>query len=219
MKKVGIHEIYSKDPINSDEIVWGRKSNAITRRGFIRKAGLSALTTVIGAPIVFADKYPAGLIPAVLANETQPFEIQGKHPEMRILNDRPINMEAPPHLLDDPITPADRLFVRNNGIVPTDINPAQWALTIDGEAAKNAKSYSLQDLKSKFDTQSYQLTIECGGNGRAEFNPPAKGNQWTTGAVGCPRWTGVRLRDVLEDVGITREGQIHWVLWQRHSSE
>ena len=32
--------------------------------------------------------------------------------------------------------------------------------------------------------------------------PPASGNQWSTGAVGCPEWTGVRLRDVLEHAGI-----------------
>jgi sulfite oxidase len=44
--------------------------------------------------------------------------------------------------------------------------------------------------------------LECGGNGRSEFNPPAKGNQWSTGAVGCASWTGVRLADVLNDVGI-----------------
>jgi DMSO/TMAO reductase YedYZ molybdopterin-dependent catalytic subunit len=44
--------------------------------------------------------------------------------------------------------------------------------------------------------------LECGGNGRSEFNPTAKGNQWSTGAVGCASWTGVRLADVLNDVGI-----------------
>ncbi|MBT8446357.1 MAG: sulfite oxidase, partial [Gammaproteobacteria bacterium] len=32
--------------------------------------------------------------------------------------------------------------------------------------------------------------------------PAAPGNQWTTGAVGCAEWTGVRLRDVLEACGI-----------------
>jgi DMSO/TMAO reductase YedYZ molybdopterin-dependent catalytic subunit len=47
-----------------------------------------------------------------------------------------------------------------------------------------------------------QLQIECGGNGRSEFYPPARGNQWTTGAIGCPEWTGVRLRDVLEYCGV-----------------
>ena len=49
------------------------------------------------------------------------------------------------------------------------------------------------------------LTIECGGNGRAFFEPPAKGNQWTYGAVACSRWTGVRLADVLKAAGAKPE--------------
>ncbi len=46
------------------------------------------------------------------------------------------------------------------------------------------------------------LTLECGGNGRGFFNPPARGNQWTYGAVACSEWTGVRLKDVLEKAGV-----------------
>ena len=57
-------------------------------------------------------------------------------------------------------------------------------------------------LKSKFKKYTYQLTLECGGNGRSEFNPPAKGNQWTIGAVSCAKWTGLRLKDLLADVGV-----------------
>ncbi|MEQ8714047.1 MAG: sulfite oxidase, partial [Cyclobacteriaceae bacterium] len=60
-------------------------------------------------------------------------------------------------------------------------------------------------LKSKFEHYTFQLTLECGGNGRSEFNPPAKGNQWTTGAVYSAEWTGVRLRDVLNDVGVKND--------------
>jgi DMSO/TMAO reductase YedYZ molybdopterin-dependent catalytic subunit len=63
-------------------------------------------------------------------------------------------------------------------------------------------NFSLTELKKRFTHHSYQLTLECGGNGRHEFNPPARGNQWTTGAVGCPRWTGVRLADVLRAAGL-----------------
>ena len=77
-----------------------------------------------------------------------------------------------------------------------------WTLTIDGESVKNERSYSIEELRSKFREYSLHLTLECGGNGRSEFSPPAKGNQWTTGAVGCAKWTGVRLKDVLEDAGI-----------------
>ncbi|WP_277487734.1 sulfite oxidase [Catalinimonas alkaloidigena] len=160
------------------------------------------MSTVLGAKIVYADHMPAGLIPAALTENTAPFALEGKHPELVVLNDRPWNVETPPHLLDDPVTAAETLFVRNNGIPPKNIDLSQWTLTIEGESAQKKKVYTLEDLKSKFKNYTYQLTIECGGNGRNEFNPPAKGNQWTTGAVGCPEWTGVKLKDVLKDVGI-----------------
>ena len=35
--------------------------------------------------------------------------------------------------------------------------------------------------------------------------PAASGNQWTTGAIGCPKFTGVRLRDVLNYCGVARD--------------
>lgn len=121
---------------------------------------------------------------------------------MVLLNDKPWNMEARAHLLNDAITPNKYMFIRNNGIVPESIDASNWTLTIDGESVKQEKTYTLSELKSKFKSHTYQLTLECGGNGRSEFDPPAKGNQWTIGAVSCANWTGVRLRDVLEDVGI-----------------
>ena len=124
---------------------------------------------------------------------------------MVVLSDRPWNMEAQAHLLDDPITPNQFMFIRNNGLVPENIDADNWTLTLDGESVLNPKQYSLQELKSNFDIHTYQLTLECGGNGRSEFDPPAKGNQWTVGAVSCANWTGVRLKDVLNDCGIKQD--------------
>lgn len=121
---------------------------------------------------------------------------------LRLLNDRPFNAETPAHLLNDDTTPTEMLFLRNNGHPPTDVDPVQWQLKISGESCVRPQSFSIAELKSKFDHHSYDLQLECGGNGRAEFRPRASGNQWTTGAVGCPRWTGVRLRDVLEYCGV-----------------
>ncbi|MCH5376762.1 MAG: sulfite oxidase, partial [Planctomycetes bacterium] len=77
-----------------------------------------------------------------------------------------------------------------------------WELTFGGESVEQEMTLTVGQLKEMFDHHTYQLQIECGGNGRSEFVPPASGNQWTTGAIGCPEWTGVRLRDVLEHVGI-----------------
>lgn len=202
--KVGLHELYAKDPIEADRVLWGRTSDPETRRGFLRKGALMAIGAALGAPMVYGKHFPAGMIPAGLAHEEAPFQIPGKHPGLIVLNDRPLNAEAPAHLLDDKITPADKFFIRNNGIPPeeSDIEVNAWTLTVEGESVRQQKTYTIQELKDKFEHHTYQLTLECGGNGRSEFSPPAKGNQWSVGAVACAAWTGVRLKDVLEDVGI-----------------
>lgn len=201
--KKGIHELYAEDPERAAEILWGKESPAVTRRGFLTKSALGTLGAVLGANMVFGANFPAKLIPALLADSDDPFELDGKSRELKVLNDKPWNIETPAHLLDDRVTPADKMFVRNNGLLPASFDLESWTLTIEGEAVNQTKSYSLRELKEKFKQYTYQLTIECGGNGRAEFNPPAKGNQWTTGGIGCPSWTGIRLKDLLEDVGIS----------------
>ena len=205
MKKIskGIRELYASDPLQADWLLFGRSSDAMSRRGFL--SGLGAMSAILGAEVVFSHFMPAGLIPAALAEEMGEFSIPGKHPGLTVLNDRPINAETPAYLLDDHITPADRLFVRNNGIPPQSVNPGSWSLLIDGESVKAPVSFTLAELQQRFQHHSYQLTLECGGNGRAEFDPPARGNQWSTGAVGCPLWTGVRLADVLRAVGLKND--------------
>ena len=203
MDEVEISELYKNDPIGADFKLFGRTSDPVSRRGFL--SGFVAMGALLGGEIVFGQYMPAGLIPAAFASTEQPFRIPGKHPGLVVLNDRPLNAETPAYLLDDDVTPTDRLFVRNNGVPPAKPNINTWSLTIDGESAEQSKTYSLEELKTRFETVSYQLTLECGGNGRAEFNPPAKGNQWSVGAVGCPKWTGVRLADVLSDCGIKND--------------
>ena len=198
-KETGIHELFRSDPERADFLVWGRRSDPLTRRGFIK--GLAGFSGIIGAEAVFHHNMPAGLIPAVFADSEEPFVIEGKS-GLRVLNDRPLNAETPAHLLNDDITPVERLFIRNNGFPPENADADAWTLTVDGESARTTKSYNISDLKRRFSGHNLQLTLECGGNGRAEFYPPASGNQWTLGAVGCPQWNGVRLRDVLEDAGI-----------------
>tara|TARA_R110002049_G_scaffold196523_5_gene365614 strand:- start:3340 stop:4653 length:1314 start_codon:yes stop_codon:yes gene_type:complete len=201
-KQRGIHALYNEDPQQADQLVWQRET-PLSRRGFLRGAGLSAMTAAVGASIPFAHLMPAGLIPAALAQSDRPFAIPGKD-GLTILNDRPLNAETPAHLLDDRVTPASRLFVRNNGTPPAlePIVADEWRLEIAGESCLRPATLTVADLKARFKHHTLQLQLECGGNGRSEFYPAAKGNQWSTGAVGCPEWTGVRLRDVLEYVGI-----------------
>lgn len=159
------------------------------------------MATIMGTEIVFGGNLPVNYSLLGL-QDPDPFKLFEKDSQMVLLNDKPWNMEAQAHLLDDKITPNKFMFIRNNGKIPENIDVDNWTLVFDGESVRQKKTYTLNELKSKFTQHTYQLTLECGGNGRSEFDPPAKGNQWTIGAVACATWTGVRLKDVLADIGI-----------------
>lgn len=198
-KERGICELYADDPERADWLVFGRRWCS-DRRGFLRGAGLGAMGAIVGGAIPFSRSMPGGLIPAALAETNEPFAIEGKD-GLSVLNDRPLNAETPAHLLDDEITPVARHFIRNNGIPPDEVSPDGWTLEISGEV-DNPMTLSIDELRERFETVDLALQIECGGNGRAGFNPPASGNQWTVGAIANSRWTGVRLKDVLEAAGV-----------------
>ena len=170
-----------------------------TRRALIGGTGAAAFSAALGMPIPFARFLPRGLVPVALA---QPSEMEGKK-GLTILGDRPLNAETPAHLLDEYITSAQYMFVRNNGLTPSfsadDI--ANWRLRIDGEV-ETPLELSIDELRSDFENVTLQLQIECGGNGRKFMTPAARGNQWTFGAISCAEWTGVRLRDVLNRAGL-----------------
>lgn len=174
-----------------------------SRRNFLKTTGLTALGTMLGMAVPFERNLPVGFVPVALAQDTGHDLMSGKN-GLTVLGDRPLNAETPVHLLDDDVTPYERLFVRMNGLVPQtalDQDAEGWVLTIDGEV-NTPLELTIDDLKSRFENVTRQLVIECGGNGRAFFQPGTSGNQWTFGAVGCPEWTGVRLADVLKEAGI-----------------
>jgi hypothetical protein len=68
--QVGLHQLYADNPERADELVWGRRANPFSRRGFLERLGLVSMSAAVGAEIVFSDKMPAGLIPAALAQAT-----------------------------------------------------------------------------------------------------------------------------------------------------
>jgi len=175
----------------------------VSRRGFLERLSLASMSAAIGSEIVFADRMPQGLIPVALAQGAEGWTVPGKD-GLSVMNDRPLVAETPAHLLDDAITPAKHLFIRNNGLAPAPelLNADTWTLEIAGESCERPTTFTLKELKEKFTHHTLQMVLECAGNGRSEFNPPAKGNQWTTGGVGCPKWTGIRLADVLKHCGI-----------------
>jgi len=207
-----VEELYA-DPERADALVFGRRTD-VTRRGFLEGAGLTAMGVAAGAGIPFAANMPAGLIPAAFAQdkpaESKPAEpaqpatldLPGKDPNLSVLGDKPLVAETPAWMLDDAVTPVERFFIRNNGTIPeAPSDPDKWVLKVEGEV-NTPLEITLGELKSRFPAQEHQMVLECGGNGRSYFVPPARGNQWTTGGAGCAVWKGVRLSDVLKGAGL-----------------
>ena len=195
-KKRSVQEFFADDPEKADKEFFGRVANP-DRRGFLRRTGLATMAAMVGTSIPFHRNMPIGFVPAAMAQENVLIGKDG----LTLLNDRPVNAETPPELLDDAITPTSRHFIRNNGIPPEDVDPATWTLTIDG-FVDTPLELTIADMREQFEVVTMALTLECGGNGRGFFSPPAKGNQWTYGAVACSEWTGVRLKDVLQKAGV-----------------
>jgi len=177
--------------------------DAVGRRGFL---GLAGLTAALGVTIPFARHIPEGLVPAAYA-QTGPDHAAmlaeaGKDGGLSVIGDRPFVAETPEHLLDDETTPFEKFFVRHNGIPPEEpSDPDAWELVIEGEV-DNPLTLTLAELKARFEAVTLHMVLECGGNGRSFFDPPARGNQWTNGGASCGQWTGVRLRDVLNAAGV-----------------
>lgn len=112
----------------------------------------------------------------------------------------PLNIEPPISALDAPITPTHVFFTRNNGTVP-ELEPG-WTVSVAG-LVNRPLSLTVDALRARFPTVEVVSVMECAGNNRAAISPAVEGLPWGAGAVGCARWTGVRLADVLEAAGVS----------------
>jgi DMSO/TMAO reductase YedYZ molybdopterin-dependent catalytic subunit len=56
-------------------------------------------------------------------------------------------------------------------------------------------------------SETLVATLECAGNGRSAFDPPAEGEQWQLGAVSTAEWTGVPLAEVLGRAGLSPQAR------------
>jgi sulfite oxidase len=124
---------------------------------------------------------------------------------MIIRSFRFLDLEAPVEHLNNWITPVPRFFVRNHMHEPSTVEAEDWQLTIGGEVEKPI-TFKLADL-AKLETHSVVNTLECAGNGRSLHRPQVPGIQWGKGAVGTAKFSGPRMRDVLQRAGVKSTGK------------
>jgi sulfite oxidase len=116
-----------------------------------------------------------------------------------------VDLETPVEFFDTWLTPASHFFVRNHMHEPSELSADDWRLTVGGEVEKPF-TLTLSEL-SKLETHSVVNTLECAGNGRGLHHPQVPGVQWGKGAVSTARFSGPRLRDILQRVLVKPTGK------------
>jgi DMSO/TMAO reductase YedYZ molybdopterin-dependent catalytic subunit len=142
-------------------------------------------------------------LPTLLAEGAQP-QSWGKE-KLIARSVRPPDYETPVALLDSFITPVEHFYVRSHLPVPPAPDAASWRLAVEGEVT-TPLILTMDELR-RMPSTTVTMTLECAGNGRAFFDPPVAGIQWTKGAVGTARWTGVRMADLLKRAGVRDTGR------------
>jgi sulfite oxidase len=164
----------------------------ISRRDFLYSAS-AALAAASAAPRLLA-----------WAIQDEDLAVPGKA-GMIIRSRRFLDLEMPVEFMDTWITPESHFYVRNHMHMPSTIDPGAWKLTVGGLVEKPA-TFGLTEL-SKMPAGSVTNTLECAGNGRAFQRPIVPGVQWQRGAVSTARFSGPRMRDVLERAGVQAQGK------------
>jgi DMSO/TMAO reductase YedYZ molybdopterin-dependent catalytic subunit len=181
----------------------------ISRRQILTAAGATAALAGSGVtvPELFAAQaaspqldpgLPEGLR-SVAAMETLP----GKKALIK-LSYRPPNYESPIEYFRTPITPNDQFFVRYHLSDIPEVDAKTWKLSVGGDGAERTAELTLDDLKAMPAVEVVAVN-QCSGNRRGLSKPHVAGVEWGYGAMGCARWKGARLKDVLDKVGLKKE--------------
>jgi len=114
--------------------------------------------------------------------------------------------------------PAAEHFRREHFPAPEN-DPLAWRLVLGG-LVETPAIMALSDLAA-LPARTLPVVLECAGHRRAELSPAVPGLQWQAGAVSEARWTGARLRDMLERAGkgaeaaLVREKSDRWLQLQQ----
>ena len=104
------------------------------------------------------------------------------------------------------ITPAERLYIRNNIAAPDPsivANRDAWQLAVEG--VKRPRTLTVAELKT-LGLETLVMVLQCSGNGRGYFASKPSGTKWQVGAAGNLIWSGVPLRAVADALGGTVDG-------------
>jgi DMSO/TMAO reductase YedYZ molybdopterin-dependent catalytic subunit len=178
----------------------------ITRRHLLATAGAGTALAVSGFSRFSAAQAAAGLSPGVpdgISSYITMGTLPGKKPLIQ-LADRPPNYESPLEYFRTPITPNDQFFVRYHLADIPEVKAEGYKIAIGGDGANGQAEITLADLKAMPATEVVAVN-QCSGNRRGLSKPHVAGVEWGSGAMGCARWKGAKLKDILDKVGLKKE--------------
>lgn len=172
---------------------------ALTRRRLLGQAGiagLAALATPALAESMVSLPLPGG------PDERQITTAFPQKGAMILQRTRPALLETPFDVFDKGVfTPNDQFFVRWHwAVIPSDIDVNSFRLNVHGHVERPL-SLTIQQLRG-LPQIDLAAVNQCSGNSRGLFQPRVAGGEWGNGAMGNARWTGVRLKDVLDRAGV-----------------
>jgi DMSO/TMAO reductase YedYZ molybdopterin-dependent catalytic subunit len=181
----------------------------LTRRSLLEAAGatLALGGGTLGAPQLFGARAEGVAlspgVPTGLNTSAVMEALPGKKPLIK-LSYRPPNYESPLEYFRTPITPNDQFFVRYHLSDIPEVDAKTYKIEVGGEGAGGQTEITLDDLK-KLPAYEVVAVNQCSGNRRGLSNPHVAGVEWGYGAMGCARWKGARLKDVIGIVGLKPE--------------
>jgi len=178
----------------------------ITRRHLLSTASAGAALAMSGLPKFATAEAAAQLSPGVpegVGTYVTMGTLPGKKPLIQ-LADRPPNYESPLEYLRTPITPNDQFFVRYHLADIPEVKAEGYKIAVGGDGANGQAELTLADLKSMPAVEVVAVN-QCSGNRRGLSQPHVAGVEWGYGAMGCAKWKGARLKDVLDKIGLKKE--------------
>jgi len=180
-----------------------------TRRTLLGSAGagVALAGTGLGLPKFF-EAHASGVpvspgVPAGVGASARMETLPGKKPLIKLAYRAP-NYEAPLEYFRTPITPNDEFFVRYHLSNIPQVDAKTYKIAIGGDGANGQATLTLDDLKAMPAVEVVAVN-QCSGNRRGLSDPHVAGVEWGFGAMGCARWKGARLKDVLDKVGLKKE--------------
>ena len=167
-----------------------------SRRGFLGAAAIGAITGPALAQRMVDLHLPGG---NAIRPTTDAFP--GKR-GMIVQRMRPPLLETPMSVFNRGLyTPNDQFFVRWHWDgIPTSVDVDAFRLKVGGHVSRPLSIGLAQLLR--LPRIEYAAVNQCSGNSRGFFQPRVPGGEWGHGAMGNARWTGVRLRDILDLAGV-----------------